>query len=131
MGVLNRKCILDISYFINIEYCSHFITDLGSADKLFNLCAEFAADSTRKKVQIMPLQNTVLILCPVSLIVILWVWYRQCSWKFSLRENFHQFHHLHALTDEIFIPQIYLVLMITLKIRWPLYCIGRYLFHQD
>lgn len=37
-----------------------------SADKLFNLCAEFAADSTKKKVQIMPLQNTVLILCPVS-----------------------------------------------------------------
>lgn len=66
----------DISYlltFSNVKLHVHVSLALiitcinqGSADKLFNLCAEFAADSTKKKVQIMPLQNTVLILCPVS-----------------------------------------------------------------
>lgn len=38
---------------------------VGSAEKLFNLCDEYA-DSTKKKVHIWPLQNAALILCPVS-----------------------------------------------------------------
>lgn len=37
----------------------------GSAEKLFNLCDEYA-DNQRKKIQVWPLQNTLLILCPVS-----------------------------------------------------------------
>jgi len=36
-----------------------------SAEKLFNLCDEYA-DNQRRKVQVWPLQNTLLILCPVS-----------------------------------------------------------------
>ena len=38
----------------------------GSAEKLFNLCDEYA-DSTKKKVHIWPLQNAALILCPVRI----------------------------------------------------------------
>ena len=63
----------NFSLFVDVHACMvtdglnfvHVVT-LGSAEKLFNLCVEFAADSSKKKIQIMPLQNTVLILCPVS-----------------------------------------------------------------
>ena len=37
----------------------------GSAEKLFTMCDEYA-DNQRRKSQVWPLQNTLLILCPVS-----------------------------------------------------------------
>ena len=42
-----------------------FFVGAGSAEKLFNLCDDYA-DSTKKRVHIWPLQNAALILCPVS-----------------------------------------------------------------
>ena len=70
-GVMVWECVgklVKVLLFADIQYQLSLVLTInqGSADKLFTLCAEFAADSTKKKVQIMPLQNTVLILCPVS-----------------------------------------------------------------
>ena len=48
-------------YMTCVVHCVH----AGSAEKLFSMCEEFA-DNQRKKSQVWPLQNTLLILCPVS-----------------------------------------------------------------
>lgn len=43
-----------------------FFSFLGSAEKLFTQCDEYA-DTVKKKGQIWPLQNTLLLLCPVRI----------------------------------------------------------------
>ena len=50
---------------VTLHACCHGIFYLGSAEKLFNMCDEYA-DGQKKKSQVWPLQNALLILCPVS-----------------------------------------------------------------
>lgn len=60
MGAAGNTCI-----YIAVNFSCHGISQPGSAEKLFNMCDEYA-DSQKKKSQVWPLQNTLLILCPVS-----------------------------------------------------------------
>ncbi len=56
---------LYIAFLIFVPIICIIADCAGSADKLFTLCDEYA-DNLRRKIQIWPLQNTILILCPVS-----------------------------------------------------------------
>ena len=46
------------------KYRTRHLNLAGSAEKLFSMCDEYG-DNQRRKGQVWPLQNTLLILCPV------------------------------------------------------------------